>query len=229
MFRRAASQESPDSRGLGLARCPTPPGIGRRLSLAFSVAAVVVWDFNCCSLGMYWHWARFAIVPVCLCGLVILRPDVSLGGILLLPPREEKRTWLYRIAILVVAYPSVKCVLTACLGESLREGTTPIDTTRLLYDLGRALVVAPIFEETVYRVFLGECLAPAVGRWVTIVASAAAFGVLHMLYGNYTHITAVAGGVLMWAYLRSGSALVPVVLHCAWNATTVGFALALGP
>jgi len=51
----------------------------------------------------------------------------------------------------------------------------------------------------------------------TIVASGLLFGALHVLYGNPGPDNLLAGFLLAWTYLRSGSILVPFALHALGN------------
>jgi CAAX protease family protein len=53
-------------------------------------------------------------------------------------------------------------------------------------------------------------------RW-TILVSGLAFGALHVLYGNPGPDNLIAGFFLGWAYLKSGSVLVPMILHSLGN------------
>lgn len=82
----------------------------------------------------------------------------------------------------------------------------------------RLCVVAPIVEESVYRVVLVTALVPSIGAWGAIVVSGIAFAGLHHLYGNPGPDNQVAGFLLAWAYLRSGAIWIPVVLHSLGNA-----------
>ena len=94
-------------------------------------------------------------------------------------------------------------------------------------ELPRMCVFAPLLEEPIYRIALCVPLVAVLGTWPTVVVSGVVFGLLHVLYGNPGPDNAVAGFFLAWAYLRSGSVYVPVLLHSAGNlfvlASQVGF------
>ena len=81
----------------------------------------------------------------------------------------------------------------------------------------RMCVFAPLLEEAIYRVALCVPLAATVGAGWAVAASGAAFGLLHAVYGNPSPENVLGGFFLAWAYLRSGSACVPVLLHAAGN------------
>ncbi len=66
-------------------------------------------------------------------------------------------------------------------------------------------VCYPVLEEMLYRLVLCAPLVALLGPWYAIVISGAAFGALHFLYGNPAPTNFVAGYLLAWPYLRSGS------------------------
>jgi membrane protease YdiL (CAAX protease family) len=85
-----------------------------------------------------------------------------------------------------------------------------------------ACVLAPAVEEGIYRV--GLCCGAVVllGARGAIVVSGLVFGALHILYGNPGPDNLVAGFFLAWAFLKSGSILVPVALHALGNLCALG-------
>jgi membrane protease YdiL (CAAX protease family) len=80
-----------------------------------------------------------------------------------------------------------------------------------------ACILAPAIEEGIYRV--GLCCGAVVllGARGAIVVSGLVFGALHVLYGNPGPDNLLAGFFLAWAFLKSGSILVPVALHALGN------------
>lgn len=81
----------------------------------------------------------------------------------------------------------------------------------------RMCVFAPVLEETIYRLALCMPLAALFGPWKTIAISGLAFGGLHFAYGNPSPENLVGGWFLAWAYLKSESIVVPVILHGLGN------------
>jgi membrane protease YdiL (CAAX protease family) len=80
-----------------------------------------------------------------------------------------------------------------------------------------ACINAPILEEVVYRFILcvpATALARPLGA---IVLSGAAFAALHVATGVASPDNLIAGYILAWAYLKSGSLFVPVTLHLLGN------------
>ena len=89
-----------------------------------------------------------------------------------------------------------------------------------LADIGPAFfhmcVFAPLLEEAIYRIALCVPLASFDAKGA-VVASGAVFGLLHVVYGNPSPENVLGGFFLAWAYLRSGSVCLPVLLHAAGN------------
>jgi membrane protease YdiL (CAAX protease family) len=81
----------------------------------------------------------------------------------------------------------------------------------------RMCVFAPLLEETIYRVALCVPLTAVAGPEWAVAASGVVFGLLHVVYGNPSPENVLGGFFLAWAYLRSGSVCVPVLLHAAGN------------
>jgi uncharacterized protein len=80
----------------------------------------------------------------------------------------------------------------------------------------------PLFEEGIYRLALcGGLVAAQVGRTTILALSGLTFGALHFLYGNPAPDNLLAGFLLAWAYLKSGTAWVPVAMHAVGNAIII--------
>lgn len=78
-------------------------------------------------------------------------------------------------------------------------------------------VYAPIVEEMVFRALLTFAVLPTLGpRW-TIIVSGFVFAILHILRGIPGADNLVAGFMLQWAFLRSGTILVPMAFHAGGN------------
>jgi membrane protease YdiL (CAAX protease family) len=81
----------------------------------------------------------------------------------------------------------------------------------------RACVFSPLLEEAVYRVALCVPLTAVAGPWRAVAASGVLFSLLHVIYGNPCPDNALGGFFFAWAYVRSGSMCVPVLLHSLGN------------
>jgi len=83
-------------------------------------------------------------------------------------------------------------------------------------DVLRALIWAPIVEETLYRGMLYRYLRDR-WRWpVAVLISAAVFGALHFPFSRWFHAFGVG---IVCALLREwrGSLLAPIAAHATWN------------
>lgn len=78
-------------------------------------------------------------------------------------------------------------------------------------------MLAPFSEEIAFRVLLTVALASTLGNRGTILASGILFGLIHALGGNPGPDNLIAGFMLEWAFLRSGTILVPIAMHAAGN------------
>jgi membrane protease YdiL (CAAX protease family) len=96
----------------------------------------------------------------------------------------------------------------------LRNFTHP---SQMLPWLLSACIAAPIFQEGIYRFALCTPCAALLGKWGAILISGVAFSAIHFVYGNPGPDNLIAGFLLAWAYLKSGSILVPIALHSLGN------------
>jgi membrane protease YdiL (CAAX protease family) len=157
-----------------------------------------------------------------LCGSCVLLALARLdrASIGLAAPKPSVRWWLRATVLVGGAFVVVVIAVAGVLyasGWELPLGTPPpLDTA--LWD---GCVVAPLVEEPVYRLALCAPLAAIAGRWPTIIVSGIVFAFLHHRYDVLAPDNALAGLLLGWAYLRSGSILVPIFLHALGNALVV--------
>lgn len=100
----------------------------------------------------------------------------------------------------------------------------PADTPLRCFSM---CVTAPVIEETLYRLALCVPMTALMGPWRTIVVSGVLFGLLHVVYGNPSPENLVGGLFLAWAYLKSGSIAVPVLLHSLGNMVALGSQVAV--
>lgn len=78
-------------------------------------------------------------------------------------------------------------------------------------------VFSPIQEEAIYRLTLCVPLAVLLRPWGAIAISGLVFGGLHWVYGTPSPENLLGGFLLAWAYLKSQSIAVPVLLHALGN------------
>ncbi len=86
-------------------------------------------------------------------------------------------------------------------------------------------LIAPLLEEPIYRLAICFSTTVAFGPLFAILLSGFAFAGLHFIYGNPGPDNFLAGYVLAWSYLKSGSLMVPVVMHSLGNGVAFAFQL----
>ena len=123
-------------------------------------------------------------------------------------------TFGFWIGLALVAYISVWLVL----GKELPV----IRTCPSIYALTLMCVHAPITEEIIYRVLLIVAVLPTIGRRGSVIASGVIFALIHILRGNASPENQIAGFMLAWAYLKSGTILVPIAMHSGGNLIALG-------
>jgi membrane protease YdiL (CAAX protease family) len=83
-----------------------------------------------------------------------------------------------------------------------------------------AVVMAPIFEEIVFRGFLFRGLSNSFGWVWGALISAAVFGGAHLQLDVFLPLAAL-GFILAWAYHRTGSLWTNITMHALFNAIAV--------
>lgn len=119
------------------------------------------------------------------------------------------------IGLAVAACVAVGLGLWFLAGQTFPTYATP--PSNIAYSFLRMCVIAPVLEESLYRLALCVPLAARFGPWRAIVISGLAFAGLHVAGGNPSPENLVGGLFLAWAYLKSESIVVPVLLHSIGN------------
>ena len=147
----------------------------------------------------------------------LLRGNLDSAG-LRITPIQGWRYWIRAtllIGLIVAGILAVYGAVIVLSGHQPPIYSTPADAIFARF-LGMC-VFSPILEETIYRFVLCVPLAVLISARGTIAVSGLAFGLLHVVYGNPSPENLVAGFFLGWAFLKSGSILVPVILHSLGN------------
>lgn len=134
-------------------------------------------------------------------------------------PKQGWRPWI-RTSIIIALIVAV-CIVVGLGAWRLTGHEIPIFSVSPAQIVPRFLhscFVYPVMEETIYRVVVCVSLAGALGCRPTIAASGLLFGALHVAYGNPSPENLVGGFFLAWAYMKSESVLLPVLLHSIGNA-----------
>lgn len=112
------------------------------------------------------------------------------------------------------------------LGDNVQEQSSVNAFTQATSGADLALLVvsacllAPVFEEFLFRGFVYRNIRDKLGPWLALVLSSAFFAAAHLDPTNFLPLFAI-GGCCAYAYERSGSLWVPMLIHAAWNLSTV--------
>lgn len=135
-----------------------------------------------------------------------------------LTPAQGWWAW-FRLA-LAIGLAVLACLVIGLGAWVLSGRELPVYATAP-WDLGpafrRMCVSAPVLEEVLYRLAPCVPLAALLGPWRAIAVSGLAFAALHLVAGIPSPENLVGGFFLAWAYLKSGSLAVPVLLHSLGN------------
>ncbi len=150
---------------------------------------------------------------------IVFLTDGDLRSVgLRLNPKQGWRPWVHwsvMIGLVVALCLVLGLGIWRLTGHEIRIHTT--SPTHIVPRMLSMCFVAPMMEETVYRVVACVSLVSVLGCWKTIVINGLLFAALHVLYGSPSPENLVGGFFLAWAYLKSESILLPVLLHSIGN------------
>ena len=108
--------------------------------------------------------------------------------------------------------------------EALKELTGTSDPLMRLLMVVSLTVITPIFEEILFRGFVQSKLRGYMrSAWLGILITSVMFAVVHPLH-HWLAIFILSAG-FGYAYERSGSLFRPIIMHVAFNTTSVVAAL----
>lgn len=190
-----------------------------RLVAAGSIAGVVLFlDLLSALLKPFSGSERLA--PALLASLIYLilaRGDLATSG-LRATPAQGWRYWMKATVVLGAAV--LLFVLSAagiCALLRLRFPIYRTSPSQVASAFLYMCILAPLVEEATYRLVLSTAGAALLGPWQAVLLSGVAFAALHILYGNPAPDNMIAGFILGWAYLHSGTIVVPIALHALGN------------
>lgn len=159
--------------------------------------------------------------------LLIARGDRATVGLTVVPV-QGWRAWV-RITAWIVALlgAAIGVVTIVAWTAGVLKAPPTLSPEHYGPRLVWSCVITPVFEEGVYRLALCVALvALCIGRIAVIAVCGVVFGLLHVAYGNPAPDNLLAGFVLGWAFLHSGSVLVPIALHALGNLLALSVQLA---
>ncbi len=142
-------------------------------------------------------------------------------------PNQSLAYWI-RFTVIVAALMLIPILAATAVAQWLNWeiAIQPIAPDQMVSEFVHMCLVAPVLEELIYRLVLCVPTTATIGSTGAIILSGATFAGLHFAYGNPGPDNFVAGYVLAWAYLKSGSIMVPIALHSLGN--SVAFAVHVG-
>jgi membrane protease YdiL (CAAX protease family) len=149
--------------------------------------------------------------------LHLVRGEMASIG-LIAKPIQSWRYWVWAtlsVGLAVLCCIAVGLSAWVLLGRKLPIYTIPpASAAREFFHM---CIVAPVLEESIYRLALCVPLAGLSKPWTAVIVSGLVFGALHVVYGNPSPENLVGGLFLAWAYLKSGTIYVPILLHSFGN------------
>jgi len=198
---------------LGNSRCELAARLLAAVVVFLNARLVPDWSR---SVGYFFDLQALAPTAVITC-LLLSNGNIPAHG--LLPrPHQGWRPWVL-FALFAAAVIFVLCVIGA-VTYGLMGWSIPIPKRDLRFwaeDLNFICVIAPIDEELVYRVLFTVAVLPLLSCSGTVVTGGILFGMIHVLGGNPGPDNLVAGFFLQWAYMKSGTVLVPLAMHSSGN------------
>lgn len=193
---------------------------------AMSVAAgTVCLDFTLVSAGVYGEVRACVALTALALTVWLTNGDLSSSG-LCFRPRQGWSWWLQASIVIGLI---VGVLVVAGLGILHVTGhSIEVPVTEPRHGFSRLIhmcVVAPLVEETIYRFVACGLIAGICGSRYTILINGVLFGALHVLYGNPSPENLFGGFFLAWAFLKSESIMIPLLLHSVGNFIVLTFQL----
>jgi len=168
--------------------------------------------------GRDYFYERFAlgVIPFFILWLASSRDWSAIG---FSKPLQSFRYWLKITAILAIFG-----ALAGAIGYIFRDHLAQRNMTWKFEnwaDAGSWFLMAgiryPAVEELLYRGLFCTIVFPRIGFWPTVLLNGVVFAFLHYLYGAAEPVNMVGGFLLSFAFLKSESIWVPLILHSLGN------------
>ncbi|HEX4779359.1 MAG TPA: CPBP family intramembrane glutamic endopeptidase [Usitatibacter sp.] len=167
--------------------------------------------------------AIFVVDPLCLAALLAIvraKPGATpADSLAFVPPTLGwMRTWIPALA----AFALASDLLTWALGKPVVPEFMQVAwaSAEKVSFVAAVILVAPVTEELIFRGFLISGLRPTrLGASGAVLVSSLVWAVIHGQYDFYGMASIFALGILLGAArIRTGSVVVPIVLHALSNA-----------
>jgi uncharacterized protein len=190
--------------------------------IAVAVALLVVAADLWLSAQWYPVWTRALLAATAVVACLTLAPrDRGSLGIRILPI-QPVAYWL-RLTLKVAVVLLIPIAVYVAIAKWATGGipVQRIPPQYAAYAFLHMCVIAPLVEEPIYRLALCFPTTGTFGPTAAILLSGATFAGLHFIYGNPSPDNFLAGYFLAWAYLKSGSIMVPIAIHSLGNSVAL--------
>ena len=193
--------------------------------IAIAAPAAGRWWYERHPAGPVVRWIPFvalAVLALAIVGFAVRWDRAALG--LTWKPAPSVGFWL-RVGLVTGAV--ILAIALATLAVVRGGGPDPFDLGGQLpicSSLSRRvemLMLAPLFEELLYRGALCTALMGVGGRALAVAGGGLAFAWLHWFGGVLGPDNLLAGFLFSWAFVRSRTLLVPVAFHCFGNLAVI--------
>jgi membrane protease YdiL (CAAX protease family) len=215
------------NQGLAASLGPAAPARVRAIAFLSSLAVVLA------SVGLpRFVWLEDWIAPWLVFGaggvLGLLIVGTSCGWDraalgLTFRPRQRAGFWI-RAGLLIGTVIAVACVGVLVAARAGHDVFQLCDRDFPILRMDRVIalcLLAPLTEELLWRVVLCTAAARLMGSWPAIVMTGTLFAAAHWMYGVAGPDNLIAGFFLGWAFLKSGTFVVPLGLHACGNVLVV--------
>lgn len=133
--------------------------------------------------------------------------------------------YLAAMPVVLLALGATQAVYQACGWELTPQPVAALfaqteSVPMVLLIAGFAVVVAPVFEETLFRGFIYPVLKTKWGLWPALLIVSLVFAAIHFHIPSLIPLF-LLGIALGLAYESSGTLLAPIVLHAVFNGTNI--------
>lgn len=196
----------------------------RNLLLCIVFLGVLIY-FGCYAFG-FWRGAGYweLLLPGSYAlSLAFVIPNFRPSALQLwTAPEQGFLYWAKITTIIACILSAVIALFIGLYGFALGHPIFPdmayqFGSAQFIFWLKYACIRAPIIEELIFRWMLCPIFLTKWGKWPTIFCSGALFASVHVAYGNPSIDNFLAGYFLAWAFVKSKSIWVPIVLHALGN------------
>lgn len=192
------------------------PASRRRLALGLALATIAAY-FLIVFLRLSFDFSTSLVLFSTLVLVWLCEGDLTSLG-LRWSPRQGWRLWIrwaWRILMLLGVALIIGFGVARLIGYEFPIITTPprLAAWRFVW----MCIYAPLLEELLFRFILCVPLSRFWGGWTAIAISGTLFAFVHVAYGSASPENLLGGFFLAWAYLKSESIVIPILLHATGN------------